>query len=214
MKMRPIRFILPAAILFLAACGGQPEVKEQKAEISEGLTGTFSVDKEASNITWEGTMLEVGGVSLYGHHGNIKIAKGEVVADNGKIANGMIVVDMTTIEPTDENYQDKDGQRAKDLVGHLSSDDFFAVNEHPHSTFEIHSAEDGKVVGQMTIRGITKEVVIDEITVEDKGETMHAKGKFSFDRQDFGARFSMPVQEKVLSDKIRMGFDIVAKKNA
>ncbi len=214
MKMKSFRMIVPALALLVASCGAQEE-KQQKAEVSKGLSGTYVVDAENSKVMWEGTMLEVGGVALYGHNGNIQIAKGEVTANDGKVSGGSVVIDMTTITPTDDNYRDADGGRASDLVGHLSSDDFFNVEAYPTSSFAIESAEDGTIVGKLTVRDVTKEVVINEININEVEDgTMTATGNFTFNRQDYNVRFAMPVQEKVLSDNIKLSFDIKASKQA
>lgn len=212
-------FTMIAAGALLAACGGQPETNTEANDADstavKAIDGTYTVDVEKSKINWEGTMLEVGGVSLYGHNGTIKLVKGEMKAEDGKINSGSLVVDMNTISPEDENYRDEDGGRKSDLVGHLSSDDFFNVSEFPHSTFDISQAADGKVEGQMTIRGIQKPVTIEDATItENEDGSIHATGNFTIDRQEFDVRFAMPVQEKVLSDKIKLGFDIVATKTA
>ncbi len=213
-------FTMIAAGAFLAACGGPTESTTSDAENADStavssIEGTYTVDVEKSQINWEGTMLEVGGVSLYGHNGTIKLAKGEMRAEGGKINQGSLVVDMNTISPEDENYRDEDGGRKSDLVGHLSSDDFFNVGEFPYSNFEISQAADGQVEGLITIRGIQKPVTIEDATIsENEDGSIHATGNFSIDRQEFNVRFAMPVQEKVLSDKIKLGFDIVAVKTA
>lgn len=213
-------FTMIAAGALLAACGGQTESNTTDASNSDTtavstIEGTYSVDAEKSKINWEGSMLEVGGISLYSHNGTIKLAKGEMKAEGGKINQGSLVVDMNTISPEDENYRDEDGGRKSDLVGHLSSDDFFNVGEFPYSNFDISQAADGKVEGQITIRGIQKPVTIEDAKItENEDGSIRATGNFTIDRQEYNVRFAMPVQEKVLSDKIKLGFDIVAVKTA
>lgn len=214
--MKTVKFFASAAMIALmASCGEQPAAEtqaEEKKEADTSLSGTYVVNTEDSYLTWEGNMLEIGGISLYGHNGKIMLAKGEIVANEGAIDGGMVVVDMTTITPKDENYKEEEGSRKSDLVGHLSSDDFFAVDEYPTSTFSIKQAKDGKVYGELTIRDQTKEVEMTEVEMSEEEGVMHAKGKFEFNRQDFNVKFKMPAQDKVLSDKIRIGFDIKAEK--
>lgn len=217
--MKSIKHLLTVATAaaMLSACGDQAPASEEAETNEETKTaafdGQYMVDESASVVNWEGTMLEVGGVSLYGHHGRVNVAKGEVMVDNGTITSGTVVIDMTTIKPQDDNYEDKEGSTADDLVGHLSSDDFFNISEHPTARLVITGMENGVLMGDMTIRGNTNPVKIEEVEIkEDENGMMHASGKFDIDRQKFGARFSMPVQEKVLSDKIKLSFDVKAKK--
>lgn len=44
--------------------------------------------------------------------------------------------------------------------GHLKADDFFDVENHPLISFESTKIEDGKITGHLTIKGVTKEVVM------------------------------------------------------
>ncbi len=217
--MKTIKLSSLLAFLFfaLASCDqSAPEVKdsEEKEEKPSSLDGSYMVNTEKSTLKWKGSMLEVGGVSLYSHHGDIKIAKGEINAKEGRLSSGSVIVDMTTINPQDDGYKDEDGRRAEDLVGHLSSDDFFNVEEHPTARLNITGMADGKVSGKMTIRGNEKDIAIEEVEMKESEDgMMHAKGKFSFDRQEFGAKFKIPAQDKVLSDRVRMEFEIYAEKS-
>lgn len=45
--------------------------------------------------------------------------------------------------------------------GHLKSDDFFDAETFPVITFESTSVEEGRVVGNLTIKGVTREVVLE-----------------------------------------------------
>lgn len=45
--------------------------------------------------------------------------------------------------------------------GHLKSDDFFDAEAFPVITFESTAVEDGKITGHLTIKGVTREVVLD-----------------------------------------------------
>jgi polyisoprenoid-binding protein YceI len=218
MKMMKNTLAALIAVSLLGACGGQQNTETEDVDgntsaDSTALSGTYEVAKDESAVMWEGTMLEIGGISLYSHNGTIGISEGSLEAVDGELVGGKITIDMTNIDPKDENYSDQDGGRSSDLVGHLSSDDFFNVAEHPTSTFEITKGANGMVEGHLTIRGIKKPVNIEDVeimTMEDG--SMHAKGNFTFDRQDYEVRFSMPVQEKVLSDNIKMSFDVKATK--
>lgn len=211
-------FTIAAAAAMLTACGDQAPADESQDTTTEeqqtsALEGQFMVEPADSKVNWEGNMLEVGGVSLYGHHGVISVAKGEVMVDNGQITSGAVVIDMSTIRPQDDNYEDKEGKTADDLVGHLSSDDFFNVSEHPTSRLDITGMEGGVLMGNLTIRGNTNPVKIENIKIKEGEEgVMHASGEFEIDRQKYGARFSMPVSDKVLSDNIKLSFDVKAKK--
>ena len=86
---------------------------------------------------------------------------------------------------------------------HLRSDDFFDAANHPHVTFKstrVEAAGEGKlrVIGDLTIRGVTKEVVLDT-TINKVGEQPMAKRPAAgFDatttvkRTDFGLGLYAP----------------------
>ena len=86
---------------------------------------------------------------------------------------------------------------------HLRSDDFFDAANHPQVTFKstrVEAAGEGKlrVIGDLTIRGITKEVVLDT-TINKVGEQPMAKrAAAGFDasttvkRTDFGLGLYAP----------------------
>lgn len=222
--MKSIKFFIAAAAAgtMLASCGEQAATESESAtdaqeEMKSEFSGEFSVDPAASTLKWEGNMVAVGGVSLYGHHGTINISEGMVTVENGKITSGMVSVDMTSIRPMDDNYEEKEGKTADDLVGHLSSDDFFNVSEYPNARLDITGMEDGNLKGDLTVRGNTNPVTIENISVKDGGDgTMMASGEFKIDRQKYGAKFSMAnamdVRDKILSDDIKLSFEVKGSK--
>ncbi|MGW0482823.1 YceI family protein [Nonomuraea sp. NPDC003214] len=91
-----------------------------------------------------------------------------------------------------------------DRDGHLRSDDFLAVDKFPEITFKStrvtdHSGDEFTVVGDLTIREVTKEV---ELTVEYGGAGTNPWGQavwgFSinteFDREDFGLTWNQALE--------------------
>ena len=86
---------------------------------------------------------------------------GSVDGDAGKIS-GTVKVDSLDISQAD-------------LRGHVLADDFFAAEKHPEVRFEstsVEASDDGnvKVVGDLTIKGITKQVTaVGEIGEQGEG---------------------------------------------
>jgi polyisoprenoid-binding protein YceI len=209
MKLMNIALAGTLAAALLSSCGGTPE--PTAVETPKGLTGTFSIDNANSTVKWVGSMLAVGGVSLYEHSGTIQISKGELVFDDGKLVGGTVLIDMTTINPTDSAYQDKDGSRPTDLVGHLSSDDFFNVVEFPTAEFSVKQQGETTVDGTLVIRGTSQPESIENVTIEEIEGGIKATGRMVFNRQQFNVKFAMPVADKILSDDIALEFNIIAK---
>lgn len=84
---------------------------------------------------------------------------------------------------------------------HLKSGDFFDAEKYPHITFKSKSynAASGKVVGDLTIRDITKEVTLDaDFHGVNKDPYGNIKAGFSLDgkinRTDFGLNWNATLE--------------------
>ncbi|MFT7234397.1 MAG: polyisoprenoid-binding protein YceI, partial [Cyclobacteriaceae bacterium] len=143
-------FTLAITVLFTACGGGTTKTETANTETVATET-TYTVDATSSIVAWIG---EVAGV--YGHNGVIKIASGSVSAKGDQITGGTVTIDMTTIVPLDSASFSAE-HPASDLVGHLATGDFFLTEEFPTATFVIKSFEGTKLVGDLTVKGITKE---------------------------------------------------------
>ncbi len=194
----------------VTACGGAGSKSQTEAETTETEAEevSYSVDTVASEVAWKG---EVAGV--YGHNGVIEIKSGTVAAKGNQITRGEVIIDMTSIQPLDSaSYKDEDGRRATDLVGHLSTGDFFLVEDYPTSSFVIKSYDGTKLTGDLTIRGTTKEATADVTAIEVTDSALSAKATLVFDRQDFGVSWVHYMKDMVLSDDITINLDIKATK--
>ncbi len=196
----------------LASCGGSTEQQVEETAAPTGISGAYNIEKDASTVRWEGSMLAVGGVSLYSHNGTVAVSKGDITFNNDTVESGTVVIDMSSITPLDESYSDEDGRRASDLVGHLSSNDFFNIAEYPTAEFVVreHTAEG--LVGTLTVRGVSQDEVIENVTIQEVDGKITATGKLVFDRQKFDAKFAMPVADKILADDITLNISVVASK--
>lgn len=212
--LKAISIAASAALIVSCASGPTPEEQAAKAEMEmkAAMDGEYALNLAESKVMWEGNMLEIGGVSLYGHTGTLDFQKGMVKSADGKLADGMLIVDMKTLTPTDENYQPEEGHGKAELVGHLSSPDFFAVEEFPTSSFRVTGMEEGKIMGEMTIRGVSHTEVIEDVTIDNADGKMTAKGKMTLDRQKYNVAFKAPYEDKVVSDNLNLQFVIVAEK--
>ncbi|WP_313113599.1 YceI family protein [Aequorivita sediminis] len=103
----------------------------------------------------------------------------------------------------------------KDRDTHLRSDDFFNSEEFPELKFVSKSFDGDKLVGDLTIRDVTKEVVLDAdlngVAVDPYGQT---KAGFemtgTINRKDFNLTWSAVTEAGsiVVSDKVKMVVDV------
>ena len=109
---------------------------------------------------------------------------------------------------------------------HLRTNDFFDAPNFPQITFKSTSveqvdAENFKVTGDLTIKGVTKSVTVDwEFTglATDPFGNHRAgfEGKTTLNRTDYGVNFNAALEAGgvLVSDKVTLEFDISAIKNA
>ncbi len=211
--MRNKAFILAIFILLfgLAACQQEEtkqETTEQTAESTEtketsAVKGdlTFQVDAGNSHLIWIGEKM------IGKHEGTVKIKEGTVYTTDGKITGGNFTIDLTTIENTDQEGEDK-----QKLEKHLKSEDFFYVEKYPEATFVIKNVEEkeGKtlVKGELTMRGKTNPV---EIPAEIKisADKLEATANFSIDRQKWGITYK-GMKDNMIKDEVKFKLHLVA----
>jgi len=210
MKFNQINLsLLILAIVLFSACstGAKKEAgTEQAAEAAETIDATaYSVDADSSIVEWKG---EVAGV--YGHNGVISIQEGSFSAIGDSITSGEIVIDMTTIVPTDSASYNEENTAEK-LVGHLSTGDFFLVDSFPTATFKVKSSMADKLIGDLTIRGNTNEETVELTSLEVTEEGLMGSGVLVFDRQKYDVNWAHYVKDYILSDEIEIKISVVAK---
>ncbi|MFD9909905.1 YceI family protein [Streptomyces sp. NPDC059063] len=113
-----------------------------------------------------------------------------------------------------------------DRDGHLKSADFFKTDEFPTMTFrstksEALGGDDYRVTGDLTILGTTRPITIDlEFNGSAKdpfgNERVGFEGKAELLRSDWGLTWNAALETGgvLVSDKIKLNFDISAIKNA
>lgn len=203
---------LATVALIVSSCAGNPEGK--KAETTDSVdvenvtaAGEFlSIDTEQSHVVWKGT--KVTGA----HEGTIAIKEGAVSVDNNTITGGSFVLDMNTITDTD-----MEGEYKEKLEAHLKSDDFFAVAEYPESSFTITNVAEGTnanqvvISGNLTIRGVAKNITFDATIEEISESSLKATADFNIEREDWGVSYEGK-KDDLISKQINFNISIVAKK--
>ena len=166
----------------------------------------FTVNVENSTLNWKGYKL------TGSHTGTIKLISGNVVLKNNKIIGGNFVADMNTIKEADGNAK---------LEGHLKSEDFFEVETYPTSEFEITEAtvKAGKiqVIGNMTIKGITKQITFPATLMVNEDVMTLTSETFQINRADFNVKFKSKtffndLKDKFVNDEFDFQVTIIANK--
>ncbi|MUP46819.1 YceI family protein [Gramella sp. BOM4] len=159
------------------------------------------VDVEASTVKWKGEKV------TGSHYGNIQLESGHLMMEDDKIVGGEFVMDMSTIEVTDLS-----GESKGKLEGHLKSDDFFGVENHPTAKLVITSAASKGngvygIVGDLTIKNETHPITFD---LKMNGNT--ATTDLTIDRSKYNVRYGSGSFFDNLGDKtIYDNFDLEVK---
>lgn len=211
MKIKKLAFILMVPLAIVAVSCTQTSKKSNTETTSTDETKKVeltdvTINLEQSKVLWYGEML-----GMYSHDGLVDLSSADLIVENGEITGGSFVIDMNTITPTDENYNPEEGSTPEKLVGHLNSPDFFDVENYPTATFEIQSMEGDKAKGMLTVRGITKEEEVENVTIAKDGDVVKIKGELVFDRKAFDVSWDHPIKERVLSKDIVITIDLVGK---
>ncbi|HUX88577.1 MAG TPA: YceI family protein [Chloroflexota bacterium] len=111
--------------------------------------------------------------------------------------------------------------------GHVRSADFFDVENHPTISFrstKVQSkgrGEEAKVMGDLTIHGVTKEVAFDaEFLGEGPdpwgGSRVGFNATTTINRKDFGLQWNVPLEKGgfLVGDSVKITLDVEAVKQA
>lgn len=134
--------------------------------------------------------------------GSFEKFDGKVEASNDDFKNGNFSF-SAEIDSVNTNNKDRDN--------HLKSDEFFGAEKNPKLTFKSKSFDGNKMIGDLTIKGVTKEVELETeyngTAVDPYGQT---KAGFEFEgqinRKDFGLTWNAVTEagSVVVSDKVKL----------
>ena len=206
------KFLIPAILLlFIVSCE-----KSSKKKINTSLpkptlslsSGDYVMDNDNSSIKWTGREL-----STKSHYGSLQMKNGSLTVNTDGTVNGIIKIDMTTID-----CEDLQGRSKASLERHLRSDDFFSVESHPIATLTFKS-EGGMGAGNklafngdLEIKGISHPISF-ESKVKSVDPKVNAIVDMTFDRSKYNVRFRsgtffQNLGDKLIYDDIEISVDI------
>ena len=206
------KFLIPAIlILFIVSCE-----KSSKKKINTSLpkptlslsSGDYVMDNDNSSIKWTGREL-----STKSHYGSLQMKNGSLTVNTDGTVNGIIKIDMTTID-----CEDLQGRSKASLERHLRSDDFFSVESHPIATLTFKSeggiGAGNKLAfnGDLEIKGISHPISF-ESEVKSVDPKVNALVDMTFDRSKYNVRFRsgtffQNLGDKLIYDDIEISVDI------
>ena len=175
------------------------------------ITGDYTIDTAHSRLGFSARHAMVTKV-----HGRFADFDGTVHVDTAEPANSSVSITIKSAG-IDTGNADRDG--------HLRSADFFDVDNYPTWTFRSTDvARDGDewtVTGDLTIKGVTNSVAIpfeETGTAQDPFGNVRVgfEGAVTVNRKDWGLTWNAALETGgvLVSEKIRLEFDVSAIKNA
>ncbi len=177
--------------------------------IDQTSAQTYQVDTNTSRLEWKGRKV------TGSHNGILLIKSGELNFEDGKLTGGKFEIDMTAIRVLDLTNRSMNQK----LLNHLKSDDFFAVEEFPTSTFTIteiapKKGENYTVTGDLTIKGtsapVTFEAQIDMISQGVEASAVIAYDRTVYDIKYGSGSFFSNLGDNMINDEIEMTVNLKA----
>lgn len=188
-----------AGAIALSLIGGGVVAQAALTKVpSEVQAGAYALDSGHGKITW--SVNHLGFSTYYGQFVNVK-AELKLDTANPSASSLTATIPLTDVNPADDA-----------LKAHLQTADFFDTANHPTATFVSRSVtvdaddpNEATVVGDLTLRGVTKPVTI-EVEFNQAGPSMGNVYKAGFDgeavikRSDFGINYALPA----VSDEVKL----------
>jgi len=168
-------------------------------------------DLESSYVKWTG--YKVTGK----HFGKVMLKSGSLEFDGENLVGGAFEMDMTSI-----SVEDITGESAKKLGGHLKSDDFFGVANHPTSRFTITKVISRgtpgsyKIIGTLNLKAASKELRFNADIKAGEGKQT-AVAKVTLDRSEYDIRYGSGsffdnLGDRTIYDEFDLEINLVFKK--
>ncbi|MFH9944115.1 YceI family protein [Streptomyces sp. TR1341] len=176
------------------------------------LTGDYTIDPAHTTIEFVARHAMVTNV-----RGSFQDFSGSLHLDGQDPAKSTATLDVT-MASIDTGNADRDG--------HLKSADFFKIDEFPTMTFRSTKAEslggeDYRITGDLSLLGVTRPITIDlefnGVAKDPFGnERAGFEGKAELLRSEWGLTWNAALETGgvLISDKIKLNFDVSAIKNA
>lgn len=167
--------------------------------------GTYATDPAHTQVVWQ-----VNHFGFNGYTGIFGDVSGTMVLDPVDIAATTLAIEIPI---------GKVATNSAALTKHLMSDDFFDVANHPTALFKSTAiTRDGetnnaKIAGNLTIRGVTKPVVLDATFIGaganpfSKKKTVGFSATTTVKRSDFGVKYGIPVVSDAVELEVSVAFE-------
>lgn len=210
-RFAPFAFLLSMALAAPALAQTAPAQAPAAAQPAAG-PNTWQIDPAHSTVGFVVRHMMVSNV-----HGTFGKVAGSVNYDGKDISSvaADVTIDTTSITTNNEKRD-----------AHLKSPDFFDVATFPTLTFKskrVQKVSDGKfkLIGDLTMHGVTKEVTLDvegptQAIVAQGASRVGASASTTLNRQDYGVKWSRNIDGGgvVVGDEVKVTLELeLVKRN-
>ncbi len=172
--------------LGLTVLGCKKETKEATTEAAKTVTQVVAETKykaipAESMIHWKANKI------VGGHEGTIHLEKGIIKNKANALVGGNFIFNISSLKCTDIPANDEGNAK---LVGHLMSADFFDVENHPNAVFQITNVVGNNVSGNLTIKGIKKNITFPANVSVNGDELTISSDTFTIDRTEWDIKYN------------------------
>jgi polyisoprenoid-binding protein YceI len=194
------------------------KLNSHRLAVTAGLAAALALPASAGTTTWQidpqhsSAQFAVTHLMISTVRGEFHGVKGTVVLDDQDITKSTVNV---TIDATSVDTREPDRDK------HLKSPDFLDVAKYPSLTFKSTKVErdspgELKVTGDLTIRGVTRQVVLNvdgpKTPIKDPWGLQRSavSATTKINRQDFGVSWNQTLDSGgvVVSDDVRITLDV------
>ena len=192
-----------SAAIAIPVIAQMPMTAPGAKDASRVKAGTYTVDSAHAQI-----MFEVNHLGFNDYFGLFGDPTGTLTIDPANLQAASVSIEIPINKVVTSNA---------DLTKHLLGTDFFDAAKFPKATFKSTSVvvdgDDAKITGDLTIKGITKRVVLDaEFTgagyfAVTKKDTIGFEAETKIKRSDFGVNYGIPMVPDEVELKISVAFE-------
>jgi len=187
------------------------KIKMQSFILALTLVATVSIYGQQKEIKTSESSINWTGKKVTGSHtGTLNFSSGHLFFKDNALSGGEFIVDMTSLAVTDLEA----GKGKEKLEGHLSSDDFFGINNHKDAKLIIKKASktskegEYKVSGDLTIKGKTNPIDF-SLTIHDNSATTTLKiDRTKYDIKYGSGSFFDNLGDKTIHDEFELAVNL------
>ncbi|MFK8268625.1 YceI family protein [Capnocytophaga cynodegmi] len=224
MKKIVLSAVVIAAITLTSCKNTNNQQNSTNENVATEQTTSTEMKEEAGKFDYtvaSSSVVEwVGSKPVGKHNGTVNVTGGGVSVKDQSITKGEFVIDMNTIAVLDL----ASGDGKEDLENHLkgtgkedAEDHFFNVKKFPTATFVFKSFDGTNMVGDLTIKGVTKEVSFPATVTVTDAEVNIVSNSFKINRVDFGVNYDSKsvfddLKDKFINDEMELVVKVKATK--